>query len=147
MEIDHVLHCSTLIIRQVRYTDDVVSRFNKQAAKVVINLCESGVKLSKMQSSTMDRNEMMSKRNRSLIGYLLYITTCTRPNITYVVTQLSRFLENLGQQHGKAAVRVLRILNTTVNYGIICNGSASEVPTTAYTAISTTDVQRQEQWC
>uniref|UniRef100_A0AAV1UBQ4 Polyprotein n=1 Tax=Peronospora matthiolae TaxID=2874970 RepID=A0AAV1UBQ4_9STRA len=135
VEIDHDHNCSKLMIRQTRYIDDVASRFNQEDAKAVINPCESGLKLSKKQSPTtdVDRAEMQSKPYRSLVGCLLYITTCTRPDVMYVITQLSRFLENPGQQHWKAAIRVLRYLKTTRDYGIIYDGSASEVTATAYT--------------
>uniref|UniRef100_A0AAV1VI21 Reverse transcriptase Ty1/copia-type domain-containing protein n=1 Tax=Peronospora matthiolae TaxID=2874970 RepID=A0AAV1VI21_9STRA len=101
VEIDHDHNCSKLMIRQTRYIDGVASRFNQEDAKAVVNPCESGLKLSKKQSPTtdVDRAEMQSKPYRSLIGCLLYITTCTRPDVMYVITQLSRFLENPGQQH------------------------------------------------
>ena len=90
MEMDHDLHCSKLMIRQTRYIDDVVSRLNQQDAKAVDNPFESVMKLSKMQPSTAydDNNGMKSKPNRSLLGCMLYITTCTRSNIAYVVTQM-----------------------------------------------------------
>lgn len=66
MEIDHDHNCSKLMIRQTRYIDDVVSRFNQEDAKAVVNPCESGLKLSKMKSPTMDvdRAEMQSKPYR-----------------------------------------------------------------------------------
>ncbi|CAI5730583.1 unnamed protein product [Peronospora farinosa] len=113
-EIDHDRNGSTLMIRQTRYIEDVVCRLNQDEAKAVVNPCESGLKLSKVQSPATDaeREEMQSKPYRSLIGCLLYITTCTRPD---------------------AAIRVLRYLKTTRDYGIIYDGSASEVQATAYT--------------
>ena len=43
------------------------------------------------------------------------------------------FLENPGQQHWKAAIRVLRYLKTTRDYGVTYDGSSSEVTATAYT--------------
>ena len=75
------------------------------------------MKLSEMQSPTTedDKNEMKSKPYVSLIGCLMYITTSTRPDIAYVVTQLSQFLEKPGQQNLNAAIRVLRYLKTTKN--------------------------------
>lgn len=78
------------MIRQYRYIDDVVSRFNQNDAKAVFNQCESGLKLSKLQSPTTDgeKSIMQTKPYRSLIGCLLYITICTRPEVAYVVTQL-----------------------------------------------------------
>ncbi|KAE9292008.1 hypothetical protein PR003_g24876 [Phytophthora rubi] len=105
MEIDHDMTAGTLKIKQTRYIDDVVERFGQENAKPVDNPCAAGLKLSKTQSPGTDaeQNAMRSKPYRSLIGCLLYITTCTRPDIAFVVTQLSRFLENTGQQHWNAA--------------------------------------------
>jgi hypothetical protein len=135
MKIDHDHTADTLMIRQTRYIDDVVKRFNQHNAKAVVNPCESGMKLTKMQSPTTnaEREDMRSKPYRSLIRCLLYITTCTRPDVAYIVTQLSRFLENPGQQHWKAAIRVLRYLKTTKDFGIIYNGNDGKVVLEAYT--------------
>ncbi|KAJ8575401.1 hypothetical protein ON010_g3812 [Phytophthora cinnamomi] len=76
---------------------------------------------------------MQVKPYRALIGCLLYITTCTRPDVAYIVTQLSRFLENPGQQHWKAAVRVLRYLKSTRDVGIVYNGNEEKIVVEAYT--------------
>ena len=147
MEIDHDRNGSTLVIRQTRYIDDVVSRFNQEDAKAVDNPCESGLKLSKIQSPTTDveRAEMQSKPYRSLIGCLLYITTCTRPDVAYVITQLSRFLENPGKQHWKAAIRVLRYLKTTRGYGISYDGSCKLQHTRTRTGGATSMIDDQCQ--
>ncbi|POM63711.1 Polyprotein [Phytophthora palmivora] len=98
MEINHDRNASTLMIKQTRYIDDVAQHFGQKDAKPVGNPCSSNLKLSKAQlpGTVEERIEMQSKPYRSLIGCLLYITTCTRPDIAYIVTQLSRFLENPG---------------------------------------------------
>lgn len=57
----------------------------------------------------------------------------TLPDVAYVVTKLSSFLENPDKQHQKTAIRVLRYLKTTKDYGITYDGSASEIHATAYT--------------
>ncbi|OWZ19134.1 polyprotein [Phytophthora megakarya] len=61
---------------------------------------------------------MRSKPYPSLIECLLYLTICTRPDVAYVVAQLSRFLDNPGLEHWRAAIRVLRYLKTTREFGI-----------------------------
>ncbi|KAL7993989.1 hypothetical protein Plhal703r1_c58g0163321 [Plasmopara halstedii] len=75
---------------------------------------------------------MRSRPYRSLIGCLLYISTCTRPDIAYIVTQLSRFLENPGLSHWNAAIRVLRYLNSTRHLGIIYQGGTGKVIVEAF---------------
>ena len=43
---------------------------------------------------------------------------CTRRNIAYYVSKLSRYTSNPGEDHWKALVRVLRYLKYTLNYGL-----------------------------
>ena len=52
------------------------------------------------------------------IGSLMYVMNCTHLDITYAVSKLSRYTSNLGPDHWKAIVRVLRYLNYTKNYGL-----------------------------
>ena len=50
-------------------------------------------------------------------GTLLYLTV-TGPDIIYVTSLLSRFMQNPSQVHYGATKRVLRYLQGTENYGI-----------------------------
>ena len=50
---------------------------------------------------------------RSLLGELLWIARCTRPDIMFAVIYLSRFTSAYGPAHYKALLRVLRYLITT----------------------------------
>uniref|UniRef100_A0AAV1UQA7 Reverse transcriptase Ty1/copia-type domain-containing protein n=1 Tax=Peronospora matthiolae TaxID=2874970 RepID=A0AAV1UQA7_9STRA len=134
MEIDHDMTAGTLMIKQTRYIDDVANRFGQENARTVDNPCATGLKLPKSQSPASDaeRSKMQSRPYRSLIGCLVYITTCTRPDIAFVVTQLSRFLDNPEQQHWSAAIRVLRYFKTTHQHGIIHKSGTSSVSAEAY---------------
>uniref|UniRef100_A0A2N9EVE4 Reverse transcriptase Ty1/copia-type domain-containing protein n=1 Tax=Fagus sylvatica TaxID=28930 RepID=A0A2N9EVE4_FAGSY len=55
---------------------------------------------------------------KKIIGSLMYIMNCTRPDIAYSVSKLSRYTSNPGEDHWKAIVRVLRYLKYTLNYGV-----------------------------
>ncbi|POM59841.1 polyprotein [Phytophthora palmivora] len=114
MEIDHDYSSKTLMIKQTRYIDDVAERFNGR-------------------QDDEERMKMKAKSYRALIGCLLYITTCTRPDVAYIATQLSRFLENPGIQHWRAAIRVLRYLKGTRELGVVYNSKSGKVKLTAYT--------------
>ena len=35
----------------------------------------------------------------SVVGSLMYVQVCTRPNIVFVVSVLGRYLSDLGQSH------------------------------------------------
>ena len=53
-----------------------------------------------------------------IIGTLMHIMNCTRPNIAYSVSKLSRHTSNPGEDHWIALVRVWRYLKYTLNYGL-----------------------------
>jgi len=58
-----------------------------------------------------DVNENVKYRN--LIGALLYISSGTRPDISYSVNYLSRFQNCYNETHFKYALRVLKYLYLT----------------------------------
>ncbi|GAB2288019.1 hypothetical protein Dimus_037974 [Dionaea muscipula] len=48
----------------------------------------------------------------------MYLMSCTRPDIAYSVSRLSRYTSNPGENHWKAIVRVLHYLRYTRDYGL-----------------------------
>ena len=64
---------------------------------------------------------------RSIVGALLYIAVCTRPDIAFAVCHLSRFLSRYGQEHYDAAKRVLRYLKETADHGIRIRPGSDEI--------------------
>jgi hypothetical protein len=50
---------------------------------------------------------------QSLVGSLMYLAVSTRPDIAHAVSMLSQFNTNFGEQHWRAAKRVLRYLKNT----------------------------------
>mgnify|MGYP006275210419 FL=1 len=64
---------------------------------------------------------------RSLIGSLLCISTFTRPDGSFAVSFLSRFIAEPKHQHLIAAKRILRNLKGIFKHGLVFNGS-SNVP-------------------
>jgi hypothetical protein len=65
------------------------------------------------------RKEMINIPYRSIVGSLQYITLSTRPDISFAVNQLSRYIENPGHSHWTAGKRVLRYLKGTTNTGLL----------------------------
>ena len=53
---------------------------------------------------------------REVVGSLVYAMTCTRPDLSYVVTRLSQHLANPLRCHWVAAKHVLRYLQGTKEY-------------------------------
>lgn len=55
---------------------------------------------------------------RNLVGRLLWLSGCTRPDITYAVNQLTKYYQSPEVKHLRAAKRVLRYLSRTRTLGI-----------------------------
>lgn len=52
----------------------------------------------------------------SIVGSLMYAQICMRSDISFAVEMLSRYQDNPGMSHWKAANRVLRYLQGTKDY-------------------------------
>ena len=72
-----------------------------------------------------------AKVYRELIGGLLYLTI-TRPDITFLVHQLSQFLSAPTDTHLQAAQKVLRYLKNNPGQGLMYSAS-SELCLNAFT--------------
>ena len=52
----------------------------------------------------------------------MYLASATRPDISFAVSKLSRFVLNPGDDHWRALERVMRYLQGTASYGIHYTG-------------------------
>lgn len=68
--------------------------------------------------NNQEKEFMKDKPYRQLIGSLIYLTTCTRPDLTHSVSCLARFASNPGPQHWYGAMRVLKYLKGTSHYSL-----------------------------
>ncbi len=69
-----------------------------------------------------DKNHQLSNVDhalyRSIVGSLMYVATCTRPNVSFAVRELRCFAHQPTQAHLTAAKRVIRTLKGTKHYKI-----------------------------
>src|SRR5258707_13687729 len=72
-----------------------------------------------------EMRDMANVPYASLIGALMYAAIGTRPDITFAVGALSRFLSNPGRRHWNEAKRVLTYLKGTSRYAIRYSSNAS----------------------
>lgn len=77
---------------------------------------EPGLRLSRRDHSPrndVERDLMTRTPYRSLVGSLMYLAIGTRPDISYAIQQLCKFLDSYGPVHWEAAKRVVRYLKGT----------------------------------
>jgi hypothetical protein len=80
-----------------------------------------------MASSDMGAPVSDPTAYRSLAGALQYLTF-TRPDIAYVVQQVCLHMHDPREPHLTAAMRILRYLQGTLNYGLLlCRASTLDL--------------------
>lgn len=77
-------------------------------------------KLTQVDCPTTEVEIMKMKQlpYESLVGNVLYLSICTRPDISYSVNRVSRFMKNPGKDHWIACKRILRYLKSTPQLGL-----------------------------
>jgi hypothetical protein len=60
----------------------------------------------------------MHAQYQAVVGSLIYLSICTRPDIAYAVHKLTRAMQAPTQPHWKAAMQVLRYLAGTADMGL-----------------------------
>ena len=103
---------------QSAYTKILLDRFGMMDSKPAPTPIVKD-ELTKQQCPEEGSEEQILMRKhdyRGVVGGLLFLATHTRPDISYAVGTLSKFLANPGIDHWTAAKRVLRYLRGTVDY-------------------------------
>ena len=102
-----------LYLTQSKYIADLLQKTNMAVAKPLPTPTISRKVLSKSDGDPMDNPTMY----RSTVGALQYVTI-TRPDISYMVSKLSQFLQSPTEIHWKACNRVLLYLKGTITHGL-----------------------------
>lgn len=107
----------TLSLCQSHYVKCLLTRFGMSEAKPVKTPMAVNVKLEKPDESNAVNNSIFPYQQ--LIGGLMYLAVCTRPDIAYTTSALSQFNTCHDSVHWCAAKRVLRYLAGTTDYGLM----------------------------
>jgi hypothetical protein len=89
---------------QNHYVEKVLSRFGYSECSPAPSPYDPSVSLRKNRRIARDQ-----LRYSQIIGSLMYLASATRPDISYVVSKLSRFVSNPGEDHWKALERYYAI--------------------------------------
>ena len=124
----------TISLSQPGYVESILEQFGMADCNPSLTPMDENEKLSaRMSPDTPERqSEMRTIPYRELIGKLLYLAIATRPDISYVVGVLCRFVENPGLPHWYAAKRVLRYLRGTTHMKLIYSRSSTPDLFTTY---------------
>ena len=109
---------SGINIHQRDYTLRLLARFGMSNCNAVYTPLSSTADLTDRRDTEHALSRDTHHLYRAIIGGLAYLSSCTRPDITYAVSLLSRHLHNPSFRHLQAAKRLLRYVAGTVSYGL-----------------------------
>jgi Reverse transcriptase (RNA-dependent DNA polymerase)/gag-polypeptide of LTR copia-type/Integrase core domain/GAG-pre-integrase domain/Domain of unknown function (DUF4219)/Zinc knuckle len=102
-----------IFVSQRKYAMDLVNRFNLKGCNGVNTPMNAKEKLVKKDGSPLADGVVY----RSLVGGLIYLTH-TRPDISFSVGVVSRFMHDPSKHHLGAAKRILKYIAGTAEYGL-----------------------------
>ena len=112
-------------INQSRFILKILEIFGMTDCKPRSTPCEQ-----RFESTGVQMSE--GRQYREIVGSLIYIMTCTRPDLSWIVSKLSQTLSNPKEGDLVAAKHVLRYLKGSINYEICFTKSNAELQVLAY---------------
>jgi hypothetical protein len=109
-----------ITLSQSHYVEKVLTRFGHMDRKPVTTPYDPPYTLSKHEGEPV--NQLLYSK---IIGSLMYLSSETRPDISYAVCRLARYSVSPGDRHWVALYRVLRYLKGAMNLGIKYTGFPS----------------------
>jgi hypothetical protein len=110
---------SHVFLNQSHYIEELCERFLSGKHVSVSNPVDSNFKDLRKRSPSDPKS---SGPYNQIIGSLLWVSQCTRPDISFVVNRLSQHLRDPSEAHWHAAVRVLNYLVSTKNLKLRLGG-------------------------
>lgn len=111
--IDYESDKNEIKLNQTKYIESLIKKYNLENSKLYNTPMEVNLKIEKSDYCERDI------RYRNLIGALLYISSATRPDISFSVNYLSRFQNCFNETHYKYALRILKYLYLTKNLNLM----------------------------
>ena len=102
-----------IALTQSHYSEKVLKKFNAMDKPISKTPWDSSVHLTPNRGEPISQDEYAK-----IIGSLMYLTNCTRPDLACSVNKLSSYTANPSREHWKALERVLGYLKFTQNYAI-----------------------------
>ncbi|XP_036347024.1 secreted RxLR effector protein 161-like [Rhagoletis pomonella] len=109
------LQDGSIHIHQGAYAKKILNRFGMIECKIVSTPMDHNQNLGDFVNDEGDT----AYPYREAVGSLMYLATGTRPDISYAVGVVSRYLEKPTSAHVNAVKRILRYVRGTIQMGIL----------------------------
>ncbi len=118
---------NTIRLSQENYINRLLQKFNLLECATRAVPADPFSRLSKElgRESTDNKQVELASVYREAVGSLIYIVTCTRPDVAFAVSQVSQFTNNPTTAHWDAVKRIFSYLKGTLSHGITFGASAN----------------------
>ena len=113
-------------IHQAQYCQAIIDKFKFTDAHASAIPMEVNLRLTAKDETANAKRTGLDFPFREFVGSVMYLATCTRPDVAYTIGQLSRFVSSPTMQHIGTAKRLLRYLVGTVSNGIVYRHDATQ---------------------
>lgn len=107
----------SIIVNQRAYAQKILQRFGMMDCHAVSTPLDTSQNLSDFEA-----DEEVNFPYREAVGSLMYLAVATRPDITFAVGNVSRYLEKPAEAHVNAVKRILKYVKGTLTMGIRFDG-------------------------
>jgi hypothetical protein len=123
MRITYNQELGQLKLDQQAYAEDISKRFLPQATQASKTVKTPQPTNQYLAPATDDEAKAMTEVEKGdyqgLVGSLAYLATHTRPDLSFTVGQLGKYLHKPCQRHMSAALHALRYLSSTTTLGLV----------------------------
>ena len=106
----------TTWIGQPSFCENLLNNFSMSECKSAPSPAAADTKLVKAD----DSSEMTDQAQyQSAVGSLLFLSTRSRPDLSFAVANAARFCSNPTKEHWMSVKRIFRYIKGTINYGLL----------------------------
>ncbi|CAM8977595.1 unnamed protein product [Rhodiola kirilowii] len=123
-----------ILLSQVDYIDKVLAKFSMKDCNPTVIPLGGHLDISKddCPKTDLEKQKMNTIPYDVAVGSIMYAMLCTRPDLGFAISVLSRYMANPGPKHWQAMKYLLRYISGTKNLGLIYGEHASKTNLTGY---------------
>jgi hypothetical protein len=111
-------HKEGIRVSQGQYVKTLLRRFDMEECKPVSTPMEKGKMLGKETGVLLKDEDPKKVLYQEIVGSLLYLSVHSRPDLSFALGVLNRYMQNPTDLHSIAAKRLLRYLKGTIDMGL-----------------------------
>ena len=101
---------------QPGYIERLLMKFGMEDSKPVKTPVSS---CSRLKKKTDEEEGVNQTLNQSVVGSLIYLSTRTRPDISFAVSNVAKYCSDPSKEHWTAVKRILRYVKESIHVGVL----------------------------